>query len=51
MVIADYQVWTGFLVQGQAAWFLTPSGVAASGAPAGNGKTAAEYVLQLLYNF
>jgi hypothetical protein len=37
---ADYDIWTGFKVQGQVGW-LIPS----------EGDTAAEYVLQLLYNF
>jgi hypothetical protein len=37
---ADYTVWTGFKLQAQAGW-LVPSG----------GETAAEYVLQMLYNF
>jgi len=39
---ADWDVWTGFKVQGEVGW-LIPS---ASGA-----KTAGEYILQLLYNF
>jgi hypothetical protein len=37
---ADYDIWTGFKVQGQVGW-LIPS----------EGDTAAEYMLQLLYNF
>jgi len=37
---ADYDIWTGFKVQGQLGW-LVPS----------EGDTAHEYVLQLLYNF
>jgi len=37
---ADYTVWTGFKLQGQLGW-LVPSA----------GKTAAEYVFQMLYNF
>ncbi len=37
---ADYDIWTGFKVQGQLGW-LFPS----------EGDVAAEYVLQLLYNF
>lgn len=37
---ADYDVWTGFKVMGELGWII-PS----------TGKTAAEYVLQLLYNF
>jgi len=37
---ADYDLWTGFKVQGQLGW-LIPS----------KGDTAAEYVLQLYYNF
>ena len=39
-VRADYDVWTGFKVQGMAGW-LTPSA----------GDTAHEYILQLLYLF
>lgn len=37
---ADYDIWTGFKVQGQLGWFV-PS----------KGDVAGEYVLQLLYNF
>ena len=37
---ADWDVWTGFKVMGEVGW-LIPS----------TGSTAAEYVLQLLYNF
>jgi len=37
---ADWDLWTNFKVQGQVGW-LIPSG----------GDTAAEYVLQFLYNF
>ncbi len=37
---ADYDVWTGFKVQSMVGW-LVPT----------QGKTAAEYILQLLYNF
>jgi hypothetical protein len=39
-VRADYTVWTGFKVMGQAGWLFPPEG-----------DVAAEYVLQLLYNF
>jgi hypothetical protein len=37
---ADYEIWTGFKLQGQAGW-LIPSA----------GDTAAEYVFQMYYNF
>jgi hypothetical protein len=37
---ADYDVWTNFKIQGVVGW-LIPS----------EGDTAAEYVLQLYYNF
>jgi len=37
---ADWDVWTGFKVMGELGWWIP-----------GSGKTAAEYVLQLLYNF
>jgi hypothetical protein len=37
---ADWDLWTGFKIMGEAGW-LIPS----------TGKTAGEYVLQLLYNF
>jgi hypothetical protein len=37
---ADWDVWTGFKVQGELGWLIPSSG-----------KTAGEYVLQLLYNF
>jgi len=37
---ADWDVWTGFKVQGMMGWLFPP-----------NGETAQEYILQLLYNF
>jgi hypothetical protein len=37
---ADYTIWTGFKVQGQAGWLIPTTG-----------KTAGEYVLQMLYSF
>jgi len=37
---ADWDVWTGFKVMGELGWLIPSSG-----------KTAGEYVLQLLYNF
>jgi len=37
---ADWDVWTGFKVQGELGWLIPSSG-----------KTAGEYILQLLYNF
>jgi hypothetical protein len=37
---ADYTVWTGFKLQGQVGWLFGSAG-----------DTAAEYVLQMLYNF
>jgi len=39
---ADYDIWTGFKIQGQMGWLFTR---------AGSNKTAAEYVLQMYYNF
>jgi hypothetical protein len=37
---ADYDIWTGFKLQGQVGWLIPTEG-----------DTAAEYVLQMLYNF
>jgi hypothetical protein len=37
---ADYEIWTGFKLQGQAGWLIPSSG-----------DTAAEYVFQMYYNF
>jgi hypothetical protein len=37
---ADYTIWTGFKLQGQLGWLFPPEG-----------DVAAEYVLQMLYNF
>jgi hypothetical protein len=37
---ADWDVWTGFKVQGMMGWLFPPGG-----------ETAQEYILQLLYNF
>ncbi len=39
-VRADYEIWTGFKLQGQAGWLIPSSG-----------ETAAEYVFQMYYNF
>jgi hypothetical protein len=39
-VRADYTIWTGFKLQGQVGWLFPPEG-----------DVAAEYVLQMLYNF
>jgi hypothetical protein len=37
---ADYDIWTGFKIQGMMGWLIPSSG-----------STAGEYILQLLYNF
>jgi hypothetical protein len=37
---ADYDLWTGFKVQGAVGWLIPV-----------HGTTASEYILQLLYNF
>jgi hypothetical protein len=37
---ADYDLWTGFKIQGELGWLIPSSG-----------STAGEYILQLLYNF
>jgi len=39
---ADWDLWTGFKLQGQIGWLFTP---------ADSNSTAGEYVLQMLYNF